>query len=148
LAAVLLLPHDATGGLFSLVRQSLAPRALGAPVHTHRNEDEYSVILDGTIGLELDGETVEATAGDVVAKPRGVPHAVWNATDEPARFLEVIAPGGFDSYFAELAEIMGRPGPPDTHALAALADRYDVVMEVESIPRLAAAHKLDLGGHA
>ena len=145
LAAVLLLSHDATDGLFSIVEQSLAPRALGAPVHTHRNEDEYSVILDGVIGLELGGETIEATAGDVVAKPRGVPHAVWNPTDEPARFLEVIVPGGFESYFAELADIMGRPGPPDMQALAALASRYDMAMEIESIPRLAAAHGLDLG---
>ena len=145
LAAVLLLPHDATGGHFSLVEQSLAPRALGAPVHTHRNEDEYSVILDGAIGLELGGETVEATAGDVVAKPRGVPHAVWNPADEPARLLEVIVPGGFESYFVELGEIMGHSGRPDMQALAALAERYDLVMEIESIPRLAAAHGLDLG---
>ena len=145
LAAVLLLSQDATDGRFSLVEQSLAPRALGAPVHTHRSEDEYSVLLEGAIGVELDGQTVEATAGDVVAKPRGLPHAVWNPTDEPARFLEVIVPGGFERYFVELAEIMGTPGPPDVHALAALAGRYDLVMDVESIPRLAETHGLDLG---
>jgi hypothetical protein len=57
----------------------------------------------------------------------------------------VIVPGRFESYFAELGEIMGRAGPPNMQALAALADRYDMVMEVESIPRLAAAHRLDLG---
>jgi mannose-6-phosphate isomerase-like protein (cupin superfamily) len=125
-----------------------SPRAPRAPVHTHRNEDEHSVILEGAIGVELDGESVEARAGGVVAKPRGVRHAVWNPTDDPARFLEVIVPGGFESYFAELAGIMGRAQPPDMHALAALAERYDMVMELESIPRLAAEHKLDLGGRA
>jgi len=38
-----------------------------------------------------------------------------------------------------------RPRPPELQALVALADRYDMVMEVESIPRLGAAHGLDLG---
>jgi hypothetical protein len=33
---------EMTGGAFSLVEHPLPPRALGAPVHTHRNEDEYS----------------------------------------------------------------------------------------------------------
>jgi mannose-6-phosphate isomerase-like protein (cupin superfamily) len=78
LSAVLRLSYGATRGLFSIVEQPLAPRALGAPVHTHGNEDEYSVILEGVIGLELGGETIAAKAGDVVGKPRGVPHAVWN----------------------------------------------------------------------
>ena len=145
LGAVLLLSNEASGGSLSLVEQSLAPRALGAPVHTHRNEDEYSVVLEGTIGIELDGETIEARAGEVVAKPRGVRHAVWNPTDEPARFIEVIVPGGFERYFEELASIIGGSGPPDMAALAALAARYEMTMETESIPRLAAAHGLDLG---
>jgi hypothetical protein len=28
-------------------------------------------------------------------------------TDEPARLLELIVPGGFEHYFAELGEILG-----------------------------------------
>jgi hypothetical protein len=33
----------------------LAPRALGSPVHTHRHEDEYSVVLEGVVGAEVGG---------------------------------------------------------------------------------------------
>ena len=51
-------------------------------------------------------EVLEATPGELVFKPRGVPHAFWNATDEPARFLEIIAPAGFERYTAE-AELAG-----------------------------------------
>ena len=40
LGAALLLGPDATDGRFSLVEHPLAPRALGALVHTYRNEDE------------------------------------------------------------------------------------------------------------
>ena len=148
LGAVLLLDPQATGGSFSLVEHPLAPRALGAPVHTHRNEDEYSVVLEGTIGVEVAGETFEATAGDVVVKPRGVPHAFWNPTDTPARLLELIVPGGFERYFAELGQILGRPDPPDFGALGELASRYGLELDGGSIPRLAAEHGLEVGAES
>jgi len=144
LGVLLLIGGDGTGRRFSLVEHPLAPRALGAPVHTHRNEDEYSLVLEGTLGFELDGEQLEASAGALVSKPRGIPHAFWNPTDEPARILELIVPGGFERYFAELAEIVSRPGPPDVSALLGLASRYGLEMEPESIPRLAEEHGLEL----
>src|SRR3954452_22670549 len=143
--AVLLLGADASEGRCSLIEHPLAPRALGAPVHTHRNEDEYSYVLEGVIGVELGGETVEAAAGSLVCKPRGIPHAFWNPTDVPARILELIVPGGFERYFAELGDILARPGPPDLAALAGVAARYELDLEPASIPRLAATHGLVLG---
>ena len=44
---------ETTGGAFSLVEHPLPPRTLGAPLHTHRNEDEYSYVLEGRIGVQL-----------------------------------------------------------------------------------------------
>ena len=38
----------------------------------------------------------------MVAKPAGTPHAFWNASDEPARVLEIIAPG--------VRRLLRRPG--------------------------------------
>ena len=56
LGAALMLGADQTGGQLSLVEHPLAPRALGSPVHTHRDEDEYSVVLEGVVGLGDSGE--------------------------------------------------------------------------------------------
>ena len=80
LGAILRLGTETSDGHFSLLEHPLAPRALGALVHTHRNEDEYSLVLEGTICVEVGGQTFEAGPGSVVAKPRGVPHAFSNAT--------------------------------------------------------------------
>jgi mannose-6-phosphate isomerase-like protein (cupin superfamily) len=146
LGALLLAGADATDGRAAFVEHPLAPRALGAPVHTHTNEDEYSFVLEGTIGVEIAGEQFEAGVGTLVAKPRGIPHAFWNPKDEPARILEVIVPGGFEAYFAELDEIVSRPGPPDLAALGELAARYGLETDVESVRRLAAQHGLRLPG--
>lgn len=115
-------------------------------MHTHSREDDYSFVLEGTIGVELDGRSFEAAAGSVVVKPRGVPHAFWNPTDEPARILELIVPGDFQGYLAEPGRIMARPGPPDLDALGAAAARYGVELQPGSIPRLAAEHGLAVPG--
>jgi hypothetical protein len=100
----------------------------------------------GPIGAELDGHALQAGPGEIVVKPRGIPHAFWNPSDQPARILELISPGGFESYFAELGGILSSPGPPDLSALGQLAARYELVMEPESIGRLVSEHGLVLPG--
>src|SRR5689334_18909083 len=106
LGAVLMLGADRTGGRLSVLEHPLAPRALGPPVHTHHHEDEYSVVLDGLVGAQIGEQALEAGPGTVLVKPRGVPHAFWNPTDQPARLLEIISPAGFEEYFAQLAQIL------------------------------------------
>ena len=135
---------EATDGAFSLVEHPLPPRALGAPVHTHRNEDEYSYVLEGRIGVQL-GETVlEASAGELVFKPRGVPHAFWNAGDEPARLLELISPAGFEGYFRELAPLLAAP-EPDRGAIGEVVQRYELEIDFDTIPVLVERHGLRAG---
>jgi len=130
-----------SGGGFSLVEHPIAPRTLGSPVHTHRREDEYSFVLEGRVGLEIGDDVLEARPGDLVFKPRGVPHAFWNAADEPARFLEIISPPGFERYFAEAASLFD-PAGPDMEGFAALCERYELDMDFDSVPHLIAAHGL------
>jgi quercetin dioxygenase-like cupin family protein len=146
LGALLLLPATETADRFTVVEHPLAPRALGAPVHTHRHEDEYSIVLEGMVGVEIAGQAFTVGPGSVVVKPRGIPHAFWNAADRSARLLEIISPAGFESYFAELGSILDTDGPPDLAALVALAARYGLDLDPSSIPRLAAEHRLNLGG--
>ncbi|HEV3376348.1 MAG TPA: cupin domain-containing protein [Thermoleophilaceae bacterium] len=140
-----MLSEDQTGGGFSLVEHPLAPRTLGSPVHTHSREDEYSFVLEGRVGVLIGEDTFEASPGELVIKPRSVPHAFWNATDEPARFLEIISPAGFEAYFEEAASLFAPGGPPDMERLGALAARYGLEMDFDSAPRLAADHGLALG---
>lgn len=144
-SALLLMAAGASGGKLSLAEHPLEPRALGSPMHTHSREDEYSYVLEGQIGAQVGDEVLVAGPGDVVAKPAGIPHAFWNASDELARVLEIIAPGGFEGYFAGLGELLAGGGPPDPAARRALADRFGIELDVDSIPRLVAAHGLRMG---
>jgi mannose-6-phosphate isomerase-like protein (cupin superfamily) len=133
-----------TGGGFSVVEHPIAPRTLAAPVHRHSREDEYSYVLEGRMGALLGEDTVYAEAGDFVAKPRGQWHTFWNAGDEPCRVLEIIAPGGFEAYFAELAELLASPGFA-LPRLIELGARYGVDYRPETIEPLCAEHGLTLG---
>lgn len=137
-----LLGGEQTGGRFALVEHPLAPRALGAPLHTHEHEDELSYVLEGEVGVQV-GERVQvAGPGAVIDKPRGVPHAFWNAGAAPARVLELITPAGFERYFEEAAELFAGGGPPDPARAMALFARYRLQMDLSSIPALIHAHGL------
>jgi len=122
-----------TNARFALVEHTIPPRGLAAPLHTHANEDEYAYVLSGRMGAMVGDEVVEAGPGELVTKPRGIAHAFWNAGDEPTRLLELISPGGFEQYFADLAPILSAPGRPDVMALGAIQARYRLTMDFESI---------------
>ncbi len=91
-----------TGGRLAVVEHLLAPRAIAAPVHRHRDEDEYSFILEGRVGAIFDGVEVIAEPGDLILKPRGEWHTFWNADDTPARLIELITPGGLEELFRSI----------------------------------------------
>jgi quercetin dioxygenase-like cupin family protein len=137
-----MLDGDTTGGSFALVEHPIEPRALGAPVHTHSREDEYSYVLEGAIGVQVGDEDFYLREGDLVLKPRGVPHAFWNPTNRPARILEMISPAGFENYFRELAPLIPDDGPPDFEALAKLQADYGMEMDPSTIDTLVQRHGL------
>ena len=127
------LDGDKTEGRFSAVLHDLPPKQLGAPTHTHVNEDEYSYILSGRLSAQIGDDVLEAGPGELVFKPRGIPHAMWNAGDEEVRFLEMISPGGFENYFFELAEPLNTG---DEAKLGEIVGRYQLDLRMDSIPEL------------
>ena len=131
-----------SAGRFSLVEHPMAPRALGAPLHRHTREDEYSYVLMGRVGVQLGEEIVYGAPGDLIFKPRGQWHTFWTAGDEPARILEIISPAGFESYFERLGALFGAGSPPDPAALLAAAAEHELEVDLASIQRLMEQHGL------
>jgi len=129
---------------FSLVEHPMSPRALAAPLHRHTREDEYTYVIEGRVGALLGDDVVVAEAGDLVWKPRDQWHTFWNAGDEPARILEIIAPAGFEDFFRELDAMGGAlKAPPEE--LAALNARYGLEMVPDSVPGLLERFDLVIG---
>jgi mannose-6-phosphate isomerase-like protein (cupin superfamily) len=126
---------DRTGDGFSLVEHPMAARALAAPLHRHHREDEYSYVLEGRMGALLGDDVLEAGPGDLVFKPRDEWHTFWNAGDVPCRILEIIAPAGFERFFAELVDL-GGAAEADPALLGELCERYAVEMDPTTVPDL------------
>ena len=120
---------------FSLVEHPMSAHALAAPLHRHHREDEYSYVLEGRMGALLGDDVLEAGPGDLVFKPRGEWHTFWNAGEEPCRILEIIAPAGFERFFAELVEL-GGVAQADPAALGDLCERYALEIDPASVPDL------------
>ena len=126
---------ETTGERFSLVEHPMSARALAAPLHRHTREDEYSYVVAGRMGALLGDEVLEAEPGDLVFKPRGEWHTFWNAGDEPCRILEIIAPAGFERFFAELVDL-GGVGQAEPAILGALCERYELEMDPSTVSDL------------
>jgi quercetin dioxygenase-like cupin family protein len=128
-----------TGGAFAVVEHPIEPGRLVLP-HVHLHEDEYSYVLEGTIGARVGDREITATPGSYVIKPRGLMHTFWNAGHRPARLLEVIAPAGFETYFVELADA------GDPRRRAELAAKYGVTYSSDWIADLISRYNLKLLG--
>jgi mannose-6-phosphate isomerase-like protein (cupin superfamily) len=131
-----------TDGRFALIEHRIPPRTLAAPLHEHEREDEYSYVLSGRTGAQIGDEVVEAGPGELVVKPRAIPHAFWNPTDEETVVLELISPGAFGEYFADLAPHLKGDGPPDLERMAEIQQSYGLTMDFESVGRLVEEHGL------
>lgn len=128
-----MLDGDRAQGRISVVEHTVAPHVLAGPLHIHTREDEYSLVLEGTLGLWLGGEEFSAGPGDFVSKPRGQWHTFWNAGDSTLRILEIITPSGLEDLF----KVLGKAGEKyDPQELPALAAAYGCDVDFEGTAAL------------
>jgi quercetin dioxygenase-like cupin family protein len=143
LAAQFKLRGEQTGGQLSIMSMTLEPHRL-VPPHVHADEDEYSYVAAGTIGVRVGDEEFDATPGSYLVKPRGIPHAFWNPTDELARTVEVVVPAGFEAFFDELAEASTTGNAQlIQQRRAELARKYRLDYLTELVPGLKAKYGLN-----
>jgi len=133
-----------TGGSFALIEHPMEPGTLGAPPHRHTLEDEYSYLLEGHVTIQVGEQVIEAGPRTLVAKPRGVMHTFWNASNQPARVLEIIAPAGMENYFAELGELVAEGAPPDDPRRIGLAQKYHLEYDRSRIAELLKTYHLHM----
>jgi quercetin dioxygenase-like cupin family protein len=105
----------------SLIEFELAPGGEVQP-HLHRGHSDSFYVLEGEVEFRTGDEVVSATAGSFVLSPAGVVHAFRNVSDQPARLLNLHAPGGFVEYRRELAVLHEQGIEPDV----AFFERNDV----------------------
>jgi quercetin dioxygenase-like cupin family protein len=119
------LSGEHTSGWLS-VHDSRLPVGTASPLHTHPNDEESFVVLDGSVEYFLDGTCVLAHTGDALHIPRGVPHAFRVVSPAGARMLGISTPAGHERFFGLAGDPLDAPphapGPPDMARMQAAAD--------------------------
>ena len=120
---------DLTDGRFAAM-ELLAPRGFASPLHIHRNEDEFFVVLSGEVRVQHGESVMDAVEGSLVYGPRDVAHA-FRVDSEEARLLLFFAPSGVEGFFREAGKPAGSLGLPppgeqflDREALMQVGARY------------------------
>ncbi len=121
---------EQTEGRYAVL-ELLAPKGFASPLHIHRREDEFFVVLSGEVRVQHSEAVIEAAAGSVVYGPRGVAHA-FHVDSPEARLLLIFGPAGVEGFFREGGKPAGSLGLPpadeqflDKQALKEIASRYD-----------------------
>ena len=109
-----------------LAECEMPPQGLQTPLpHIHHAHEEGFYVLEGELEFVVGTETVRAGPGTFVMVPIGVPHTFSNPTEKPARFLSILTPRRYLSYFEEMSQLLQATASPSRQQRAELMARYD-----------------------
>ena len=123
---------ESVSGSAAIVEHTLDSKCLGAPMHKHTRENEISYVLEGELSVIQNGEVQVARQGEFVVKPKDTFHTFWNAGGTMVRFIEIITPGNFEYYFAELAPFLLKGLPPQMDKVRETAQKYGLIIDPEA----------------
>jgi quercetin dioxygenase-like cupin family protein len=102
---VLKATSDQTAGNFAAM-ELLAPKGFASPLHIHRREDEFFVVLSGEVRVRHGEDVMEAVAGSIVFGPRDVAHG-FHVDSAEARMLLFFGPAGAEGFFRDAGKPAG-----------------------------------------
>jgi quercetin dioxygenase-like cupin family protein len=121
----ILLRSEETGGHVAIVENRIGPHWGGPPLHKH-DFDEGFYVLEGELTFQVEDAVVTKRAGEFAFAPRNVVHTLANHSDQPARYVLVITPAGFERYFARMT------GDPPAWALQPFPETTVVGAQIPS----------------
>jgi len=125
---------ETTGGRF-FAMEIRAPQGFAAPLHIHRDADEFFIVVSGDVRVQHGEDIFEAEPGSLVFGPRQVPHS-FHVDSAESNLLLILSPSGMEGFFREVgspAEALELPPSgfelPDREVLMEIGARYkqDVV---------------------
>jgi quercetin dioxygenase-like cupin family protein len=127
---------EETDGAFLLLEVRMA-RGKTTPLHTHPNEDETLIVLEGEILVYAEGSEHRVGPRGVAVAPRGVPHA-FMVTSESAIILALQTPGSGEAFYRDSSEPStdetDAERPPDLDRLRAAAERNPSCIQILGPP--------------
>jgi mannose-6-phosphate isomerase-like protein (cupin superfamily) len=97
---------DTSGELFEATNW-IEPRMPGPPVHVHPTAEESYEVIEGALEVFMEGTWSPVRAGEKATVAAGVPHSVRNASDQPAKIINIHQPAQrFESFFRDMHRLI------------------------------------------
>lgn len=106
----------------AMIWHAVIPADTFVPPHIHPTQDEWIVMLEGNLEVEIDGELHKAGPGDTVRMPRGIVHGIFNRSGQTATCVFGVAP---------------------SRKIFALFGALDRVTDPAELTRISAEHEVD-----
>lgn len=118
-----------TGGRLTVLEGLLAPRHPGPPAHIHAGHDETFVVIEGRMRFRLDEGFHTAVAGETIFASRGLAHGFANPREEPARYIAILSPSGYEGYFERVAAHVATEGSmPEEEVVRELMAEHQTIL--------------------
>jgi quercetin dioxygenase-like cupin family protein len=118
------------------VEATYGPVGKPPPRHLHPAQDEHFQVLAGRMRARVGEEERILETGDTLDVPRGTPHQMWNAGDQPARTLWQTRPAGrTEEWFRSIDALhregrVGSDGMPGPLAFGVLLTEFSDVFRL------------------
>jgi mannose-6-phosphate isomerase-like protein (cupin superfamily) len=137
-------PASDTGRRYSLLEHALDPETLAMPMHRHQGETKTFYAIEGSLTVQIEREVFVAMPGASIVIPAGTMHTMWNETDRRVRFLSIVAPGGLEEYYAEVASYIPTGGKPDMDRVLEASARFGIELDMLSLLDIIERHQVQL----
>jgi len=68
------------------------PPGTFVPPHIHPTQEEFIYMFEGRMDAMVDGKDFVATSGDLLRLPMGIPHGLFNKSEQPIKCLFWVTP--------------------------------------------------------
>jgi quercetin dioxygenase-like cupin family protein len=131
---------EETDGAFILVEDRMTEGKM-TPLHTHPNQDETLIVLEGEILIYAEGRAHRVGPRGVAVALRGAPHA-FMVTSESALILTLQTPGSGEAFYRDASEPATAetdPARTDFDRVRAAAERHPDLMQILGPPPFVSA---------
>jgi quercetin dioxygenase-like cupin family protein len=123
---------EETDGRFTVL-EFLTPPGDMTPLHSHERAGQITFGLEGEVTVYLSEGAHVLRSGDLIQHPAGVIKTQKVTSSEPARYLDINFPSGFEGFVAAVgtpADSLTLPPPPDEEPdperLARIAEEHHI----------------------
>lgn len=132
----LLVTSAATGGAFSIGRQTCKPGS-GVPPHTHQHEDEVFSVVAGRFEIFNGDDWTEIPEGGIAFAPRNHVHCFRNCGTSTGTIQFICSGNQFDSFLEGLSRYQL---PADLQAMVDYSARFGIFYPTLPPPSVSVSH--------